>query len=214
MRNIFFCIVLIKLLVLSFCFSLAQESNKDISLYKIYVVKYDWHTGVIFERKAAVNFFPALQDDYKDFKFIEIGWGDKDFYMAEKETFWITFKAGMFPTKSALHVTALMNNPEIHYRGLEMVIIDLCEDDFKNLIQYFNKSFALDNTKNNIKLKDGLKENSLFYLSNEKYHIFKTCNAWIAKSLKRAGVPIHPFFALTSKNVIKQLKRVDEYKRY
>ncbi|HSH52312.1 MAG TPA: DUF2459 domain-containing protein, partial [Bacteroidales bacterium] len=178
--------------------------------YKIYVVKYDWHTGVIFERMDAVKFFPALQDDYKDFKFIEIGWGDKDFYMAEKETFWITFKAGMFPTKSALHVTALMNNPEIHYRGIEMVIIDLSEDDFKNLIQYFNKSFALDEYNKNIKLKNGLKENSLFYLSNEKYHIFKTCNAWIARGLKRADVQIHPFFALTSKNVMKQLKRVNE----
>lgn len=214
MRNIFFCFVLIKLLALSYCFSFAQELKKESNLYKIYVVKYDWHTGVIFERNAAVKFFPALQDDYNDFKFIEIGWGDKDFYMAEKETFWITFKAGMLPTKSVLHVTALMNNPEKHYKGLEMVIINLRKDDFKNLIQYFNKSFALDTNKNNIKLKDGLKENSLFYLSKEKYHIFKTCNAWIARGLKRAGVPVHPFYALTSKNVMKQLKKVDEYKRY
>ncbi|MDY6800934.1 MAG: DUF2459 domain-containing protein [Bacteroidota bacterium] len=214
MRNIFFCFVLIKLLALSYCFSFAQELKKESNLYKIYVVKYDWHTGVIFERNAAVKFFPALQDDYNDFKFIEIGWGDKDFYMAEKETFWITFKAGMLPTKSVLHVTALMNNPEKHYKGLEMVIINLRKDDFKNLIQYFNKSFALDTNKNNIKLKDGLKENSLFYLSKEKYHIFKTCNAWIARGLKRAGVPVHPFYALTSKNIMKQLKKVDEYERY
>jgi uncharacterized protein (TIGR02117 family) len=190
---------------------LAQESKKNNSLYKIYVVKYDWHTGVIFERKAAVKFFPALQDDFSEFNFIEIGWGDKDFYMAEKETFWLAFKAGMFPTKSALHITALINNPEIHYRGLEMIMIDLDEDDFKLLIQYFNKSFALDENRNNIKLKNGLKKNSQFYLSNEKYYILKTCNAWIAKGLKRAGVPIHPFFALTSKNVMKQLHRVDEY---
>ncbi|MDK2979371.1 MAG: hypothetical protein PWP52_2085 [Bacteroidales bacterium] len=214
MRNFIFFFLLIKILIFSQFLSLAQQSQQENNIHRIYIIKFDWHTGVIFDREEALNFFPSLQDDFREFNFIEIGWGDKDFYMAEKETFWITFKAGMFPTKSALHVTALMNNPEIHYRGLEMVLIDLSEDDFIRLINYFNRSFALDKNKHNIKLKDGLKANSLFYLSKEKYHIFKTCNAWIARGLKRAGVPIHPFFALTSKNVMKQLKRVDEYKRY
>src|SRR6056297_518768 len=214
MRNFIFFFLLIKILIFSQFLSVAQQLQKEKNIHKIYVVKYEWHTGVIFERNEALKFFPSLQDDFSEFKFIEIGWGDKDFYMAEKETFWITFKAGMFPTKSALHVTALMNNPEKHYKGLEMVIINLSEEDFIRLINYFNRSFALDENKNNIKLKDGLKENSLFYLSKERYHIFKTCNAWIARGLKRAGVPVHPFFALTSKNVMKQLKKVDEYERH
>ena len=214
MRNVIFFFLLIKILIFSQFLSVAQQLQKEKNIHKIYVVKYEWHTGVIFERNEALKFFPSLQDDFSEFKYIEIGWGDKDFYMAEKETFWITFKAGMFPTKSALHVTALMNNPEKHYKGLEMVIINLSEEDFIRLINYFNRSFALDENKNNIKLKDGLKENSLFYLSNERYHIFKTCNAWIARGLKKAGVPVHPFFALTSKNVMKQLKKVDEYERH
>ena len=214
MRNFIFFFLLIKILIFSQFLSVAQQLQKEKNIHKIYVVKYEWHTGVIFERNEALKFLPSLQDDFSEFKYIEIGWGDKDFYMAEKETFWITFKAGMFPTKSALHVTALMNNPEKHYKGLEMVIINLSEEDFIRLINYFNRSFALDENKNNIKLKDGLKENSLFYLSKERYHIFKTCNAWIARGLKKAGVPVHPFFALTSKNVMKQLKKVDEYERH
>lgn len=210
MRNVFFCLLWIKVLMLFYCFSFAQESDQKYNRHKIYVVKYDWHTGVIFDKNEALDFFPSLQDDFNEFNFIEIGWGDKDFYMAEKETFWIAFKAGLFPTKSALHITALMDNPEKHYENYEIEIINLNDENFKNLIQYFNKSFALDENSNNIKLKNGLKQNSQFYLSIEKYYIFKTCNVWIAKSLKRAGVPIRPFFALTSKNVMKQLKRMNK----
>ncbi|MFP4025729.1 MAG: DUF2459 domain-containing protein [Thiohalospira sp.] len=210
MRKVFYCSIFIKLILLSQLSVIAQRI-KENDLKKIYVVKYEWHTGVIFERDEAIKFFPALQNDFSNFKFIEVGWGDKDFYMAEEETFWLAFKAGMLPTKSALHISAINKNPEKHYVGFEMVIIDLNDENFKNLIQYFNKSFALDKNNNNIKLKSGLKKNSQFYLSNEKYYIFKTCNAWIARGLKRAGVSIRPFFALTSKNVIKQLKRVDEY---
>ncbi|MFO7828674.1 MAG: DUF2459 domain-containing protein [Bacteroidales bacterium] len=188
----------------------AQSSDTIITQKEIYVVKYEWHTGVIFKRDEAVKYFPALQNDFSEFEYIDVGWGDKDFYMAEEETFWLAFKAGMLPTKSALHISAINDNPEIHYRGFEMVKITLNEENFKNLIQYFNRSFTLDENGQNIKLKNGLKKNSQFYLSNEKYYIFKTCNNWIAKGLKRAGVRIRPFFAFTSKNVMKQLKRNDE----
>lgn len=199
------------LFFLIFCNSLfAQNQDTVISQKEIHVIKYEWHTGVIFKRDEATNYFPALQNDFNEFEYIDVGWGDKDFYMAEEETFWLAFKAGMLPTKSALHISALNDNPEEYYRGFEMVKINLDEENFKNLIQYFNKSFALDENNNNIKLKNGLKKNSQFYLSNEKYYIFKTCNNWIAKGLKKAGVPIRPFFAFTSKNVMKQLKRNED----
>jgi uncharacterized protein (TIGR02117 family) len=188
----------------------AQNPESTPGVKRIYVIKYEWHTGVIFERNQAVNYFPALQNDFHDFKYIEIGWGDKDFYMAEEETFWLAFKAGMLPTKSALHITAIDEDPEKHYSAYEIIRLDLSHEDFKHMIQYFNKSFALDANYNNIKLKNGLKKNSQFYLSVEKYYILKTCNAWIARGLKKAGVPIRPFFALTSKNVMKQLKRIEE----
>lgn len=188
----------------------AQVNDSIITHKEIHVVKYEWHTGVIFKRNEAIKYFPALQNDFNDFIYIEVGWGDKDFYMAEEETFWLAFKAGMLPTKSALHISALNDYPEEHYDGFEIVKFNINDENFKNLVQYFNQSFALGENNNNIKLKNGLKKNSQFYLSNEKYYIFKTCNAWIAKGLKKAGLPIRPFFAFTSKNVMKQLKRIEE----
>ena len=46
-----------------------------------------------------------------------------------------------------------------------------------------------------------------FFLSVEKYHMFKTCNVWTARGLKNAGLPLRPFYAFNSGNVIRQINK-------
>jgi len=173
----------------------------------VYVVKYRWHTAIVFNRLEAQQIMTGLKHDFKDHQFIEIGWGDKDFYMAPEPTFWHGFKAIFWPTQSVLHVHGFNNNPEWYYNDVDLIRIQLPKNRYEELLVEIKKSFALDSMLNYIMLGPGLLQNSAFYLSNEKYYLFKTCNYWLAKKLKKAGLRVCPFFAITSKSLLNQLKR-------
>lgn len=174
---------------------------------KIYILKHQWHTGIIFKIEDIKSDLDFLVQDFGDSEYIEVGWGDKDFYMAREETVWLVFKAAIWPTKSVLHVAEIKNNQLMMFEEDEIIEIELDDEDLDKLILYIKSSFYLDENKRPEKLGKGLYGKSQFYLSEEKYHLFKTCNVWMAKGLKKGGVPIHPFYAFTSKNIIKQLTK-------
>jgi uncharacterized protein (TIGR02117 family) len=197
----------LKILILSIAFilnplfnNLDSKASEVINYKKIYILKHRWHTGIIIERAELKNILSALENDFLSSQYIEIGWGDKDFYMAEKETVWLVIKAMFWPTKSVLHVAEINSHPLWLFKEQEITEIELTEENFNKLIQYLNSSFYIDNNQNNIKLGRGLYGNSRFYLSNEHYHMFKTCNVWTARGLKIADIPIKPCFALSKKN--------------
>ncbi len=58
------------------------QTQSDTSLKKIYIVKHGWHTGIIFNRKEAMPYLLKLNNEYIDAQFLEISWGDKDFFKA------------------------------------------------------------------------------------------------------------------------------------
>jgi len=41
-------------------------------------------------------------------------------------------------------------------------------------------------------LGPGLYGRSRFYASRERFHLFKTCNVWVATALREAGLPVTP----------------------
>ncbi|MBU8893904.1 MAG: DUF2459 domain-containing protein [Bacteroidales bacterium] len=187
-----------------------SEQNNVNEYNKIYVVKHRWHSGIILNRSETKELLPALGIDFSNSQYIEIGWGDKDFYMAEKGTLSLAFKAVLWPTESVIHVAEISSHQLEKYSEGEIIQLELTEDNFAKLMMYFNSSFYLDDNHNNIKYGRGLYGNSQFYLSNEQYHLFKTCNVWVAKALKNANISINPFFAFTSKNVMRQLRKTNK----
>ncbi|MCK5169524.1 MAG: DUF2459 domain-containing protein [Bacteroidales bacterium] len=201
----------IKIFILSLMFfyqnNLYSKDYNVIECKKIYVLKHRWHTGIIINRAEAIKFLPSLGADFNNSQYIEIGWGDKDFYMAEKGTLFLALRAVLWPTESVLHVAEINSHPLWLFKKQEIIEFELTDDNFAKLIHYFNSSFYIDNNLNNLKLGKGLYGNSQFYLSIEHYHLFKTCNVWVAKGFKKANVPIKPCYAFTSKNVMKQLNK-------
>ncbi|OFX89137.1 MAG: hypothetical protein A2W99_01925 [Bacteroidetes bacterium GWF2_33_16] len=197
------CFILISLFVFIESSSSLSRINSE---HIIFIVKYRWHSGIIINREEAIPFLPSLQNHFINNQYIEIGWGDKDYYMAENETVWLALKAVIIPTKSVLHIHGFNENPEWYFRDYEIAKLSLSTINFNNLLNHINSSFALDLESNPIILGDGLIPNSSFFLSNEKYYLFKTCNAWTAQQLKVAHVDINPWLAITSKNLMHQLE--------
>jgi uncharacterized protein (TIGR02117 family) len=173
---------------------------------EIYVVKHTWHTGIICIRKAEFS-NPVLNQLYEGAKFIEIGWGDFDFFRSDKATIGMAAKAMLWPTKSVLHIFPYYRSPENYFEPDKIRTINLSEKQYHDLLNYISGSFKLDDSGKIIPLDAENPVGGKFYLSVEKYHLFKTCNVWTARGLKEADLPIRPFFAFNSKNVIKQINR-------
>ncbi len=182
------------------------ESGKSDNK-KIYVVKHTWHTGIIFSRSEANSHLPALAGEFSDAAYLEVGWGDLDFYMAARGNIFLALKAALWPTKSALCIVGFNKHPCSVFGEDRVVEVNISDKGFINLIQHLNSSFALDSDSMNIKLDTVSYGPSRFYLSREKYHGFKTCNVWTAKALRKTGIPITPFYALRARNVITQIRR-------
>lgn len=200
--------ILFVVLILNTCLSASCGGRKEVldtNNKSVYILKHRWHTGIIIKTDDVKNSMPAIANDFENAQYIEIGWGDKDFYMAERETVCLVLKAVLWPTESVLHVAEINSHPLLLFEENEIIELNLSVDNFNKLVKYLNNSFSLND--DNIILGKGLYGNSHFYLSNEKYHLFKTCNVWIAKGLKNSEISINSFFALTSKNVMKQLKK-------
>ena len=173
---------------------------------KLYIVKHTWHTGILFSRKTASPYLTVLKNDFTNANYLEVGWGDLDFFTAKKGTVGLALKAVLWPTKSVLHVMPYKNHPSWHFGEDKLIEIEVSKKGFINLIQNINNSFELNGDSQKIKVETKGFAGGQFFLSKEKYHLFKTCNVWTAKYIKDAGYPISSAFALTSKNVMTQIK--------
>jgi len=68
------------------------------------VVDHGWHTAIVVRREDVdPTIWPEVRD-FPDAALVEVAWGDRDFYMAEKATGWLAVKAALFTSGSVLHV--------------------------------------------------------------------------------------------------------------
>ena len=173
----------------------------------IYLVSHGWHAGIVLRRTDIPDSnWPAL-GDFPNAQYMEVGWGDMDFYLTADPHWGLTLKAALWPTASALHITGF-NGPVLAYFPYsEIIRIELSSAGFEHLSHTIAASFALDEAGNATLLGPGLYGNSRFYLSRETYHLFNTCNVWTARVLRAAGLPITPARAITAEDLLSQARK-------
>jgi len=171
----------------------------------VYVVNHnDRHTGIVVKRQdIPTNIWPE-HHDFAAFDYVEVGWGDRDYYQTEQPTLWMTVKAALWPTESVLHITGFSAPVQRYFPESEIIEIDLSQRGFERLCMFIGNSYAKDSSGKAIKLGPGLYKNSQFYLARGKFHALKTCNTWTAKAIRSAGCPITPLYAITARNVMYQ----------
>lgn len=156
----------------------------------IYLVSHGWHAGIVLQRTdLSQNVWPTLKE-FTRVKYLEIGWGDKDYYTTPDPGMGLAVKAAIFPTSSVLHIVGFSRSPERYFPNSEIIEIELSDAGFEKMIQHISKSFTRDDAGQVIPLGAGLYGNSHFYESQETYHLFKTCNIWTAGTLQTAGFPV------------------------
>lgn len=169
----------------------------------IYVVSHGWHAGLVLPARAAAGW--PLSREAPAARYVEVGWGERDFYMTSDPRWWLAVEAVLVPNESVLHV-AWLDAPVGERFGSEILEIRLAPEGMERLSRHIAGSFARTAGGGGVELGTGLYGDGRFYLSRERYHAFSTCNVWVARALREAGCPISPAFALTADEVLARVR--------
>ena len=172
----------------------------------IYLVTHGWHTGIVLQLDdIPYDVWPEAHD-FTDTKYVEVGWGDEDFYQAPEVTLWNKIKAVLWPTSGVLHIVGFNDPVHRAFPHSEIIELELSQSGFEQLCHYIHESYEKDTIGDVVPLGAGLYGDGQFYLSKEKYHLFKTCNVWTAKAIRSAGFPITPLFTLTTESLMSKVR--------
>ncbi len=204
-------LLLLFTLTLTFlCSGCAASINKDCPVDKqksakiIYLVSHGWHVGIVVKRSDMLDDVWPNHKNFADAEYLEIGWGDQDFYQTPSPGLGIALKAILLPTPSVLHIVAFSNSVASYFPHSRIITVRLSDSGFQHLIAYIAASFDKDSAGNAVPLGAGLYGVSQFYRSRDTYHLFRTCNIWTAKALYTAGCPVSPFYAMTEDSLMNQ----------
>jgi uncharacterized protein (TIGR02117 family) len=168
----------------------------------IYVVSHGWHVGIVVQRAD----IPArLWPEHRQLPaaaYLEIGWGDQDFYQADKVTLGLILKAALLPTPSVLHLVWFDLPVSQYFPASEIVEVGVTQQSFEALCRFIHTVYHRDARGKTVQLGPGVYGTSRFYLAQGKYHLFNTCNTWTAKALRAVGCPISPIGVLTAGSIM------------
>jgi uncharacterized protein (TIGR02117 family) len=180
-------------------------ASDDTTALTIAVVDHGWHTAIVV-RRADVDraLWPAV-DDFPAATFVEVAWGDRDFYMATTASAWLAVKAALFGAGSVLHVVGFDMPIAAYFAGSEVVPLRVSRRGFDAMTRFVSAEYRLDAEGRPRVLQRGLYGTSWFYEAQSGYHVFNTCNTWVARALREAGLPVTPAGTITAAGVMQQL---------
>ncbi len=162
----------------------------------IYVIGQGWHVGLAIRVADIPRGLVPESADFPAADYLQLGWGDWDYYQAGDPGLWLTLKAGLWPTASVLHVVGIRGAISDLFGGFETVRLDVAPSGVAALAAFIHRSFARDGPAKATPIGPGWGRDSLFYPARGKFHMFNTCNTWTARALEAAGYPMgRPFTA-------------------
>lgn len=201
---------LVSLILVSGCSTIpnattVSEQRQPASYQAIFIVSHGWHTGIVYPREELLSFIPELRHRFGDAQYLEIGWGDKDFYQAQEVTAAITLKAIFWSTESVVHVVSVPTSPYESFPNSEIRLLCLDQAQLQSLGQFISNSFHRDQQGKIVVSDQGLYGDSQFYAGEGRFNMFNTCNKWTARGLESAGYDIDPSSTLTASSVMDYL---------
>ena len=172
----------------------------------IYVINHGWHTGIAVQRANIPEGVWPEHADFADSEYVEVGWGNREFYTAPEGTLGLALKAVFWPTPAVLHVVGFDGPVEQFFRQREIVEILVSDRGFNRLAVFIGNAYAKDGSGGTMVVGRGQYANSRFYVAREKYFLLKTCNTWTARALRSAGLPITSLYAISAGNVMDQTR--------
>ncbi len=181
------------------------ENSSDT--YTVYIVNNNLHTGIVLPvEKKSLEKITALK--YFDrFSFADIGWGEEKFYQDPDDNFCMGARAVLLPNTSVIRIEGYSSflNYSIEWSDYT-VMLSLSDDQYIRLLNFIEKSFRKDNGNELLITSQKHKGAVIFFKSLYRYHLFNTCNTWIAEALKASGFDVSPSFIITAGQLYNEIK--------
>lgn len=173
----------------------------------VYVVSHGWHSGIVVPAALAqAHGWPARRE-FAQAQYFEVGWGDRGYYQAVDPGWWMGLRALLWPSPGVLHVVALQGPPQAAFPGAPTLAVRVSHEGAQRLAASIAASHERGADGAPIAFGPALYGQGRFYASVERFHLFATCNVWVARRLRDAGIDLHPSFALTAGMLFAQLER-------
>ncbi|MGY6628638.1 MAG: DUF2459 domain-containing protein [Oceanicaulis sp.] len=145
-----------------------------------------WHAGFYLPAEA---FAPdsALRAAFPEAEWFAIGWGDVRAYPGPLGPV-NGFIAIAWPTASLIHAAGLTRDPREAYLQ-DHVDVAVSQAGLARLVEAIEAELQRDEAGGAMVAGPGLDpRGSAFFKARSSYHLFNTCNVWLARHLRGAGV--------------------------
>jgi uncharacterized protein (TIGR02117 family) len=174
--------------------------------YTVFVTSNGWHTDIGIARADIPEGRIPEGADFPDARYLQFGWGDKDYY-AEPDPGLGTTLGAAFPGPAVVHLAGLAAPPNEVFRGIEQITLTLDEAKFARLVDYLHASFERGGQARAASSGPGVYGFSRFYPATGEFHLFNTCNTWTARALATAGLKVKVAGVQEADEVMRQLQK-------
>jgi len=176
----------------------AEVFFQDDSLNTIYLIKQRWHTAVVFHKEDVDTTTLPEVKYFSGAELIDIGWGDEAFYQHPDFDWDLAYQALFHSTPSTLRVEGIYITLQQYFDVSEIVVeLKINDEQLKILQGYISDTIWSDDHNEHKILSTQYLNRVYFFKANGSYHLFNTCNTWLARGLKQSGLEIKDDIILT-----------------
>ena len=149
------------------------------------------HTHLVFPTQQIKDLVPSLKPYFLDTTWLQIGWGDYQYYGNPEQTNWMGAKALFLPTAAVIGMLGINTIPEDIPKNTAFYKISLDTMHWNAILGFICAHFKTD-AANQIAMIRAKPTGEMFFAAHGTYSIFNTCNHWTAKALATAGLSMKP----------------------
>ena len=176
-----------------------NQNRNDLSGKKeIYLIKQYWHTAIVIEKNDIdLEILPEVKY-FNDFSLLDFGWGDEEFYQYPGFDSGLAVKALFYSTPSTLRVEGIGISKETYFDISDIVVrILVTQEQLNKIVDFISSTVYRNDSGSPVILSAQGLGRIIFFRANGNYHLFNTCNTWLASCLASAGINIEDNVILT-----------------
>ncbi|MBB4286662.1 DUF2459 domain-containing protein [Roseospira goensis] len=171
----------------------------------IHVIATGWHSGLVIPRAAVPAGLLPEAADFPDARYLEAGWGDRAYYPNPRASLADALAAGLVPGPSILHLAGLAALPA-PTADRAVWRVPIAAPGLARLVRAIHDTVERPPGGGRVApVAPGLTPAGRFYPAHGRFHLFNTCNTWVARQLGRAGLAIAPGGIITAENLADRL---------
>jgi uncharacterized protein (TIGR02117 family) len=184
-----------------------EPAREEPLAYRVWVVDHGWHTAIVVRLHDVDSTLWPEVTDFAGAALVEVAWGDREFYVTERPSAWLAVKAAFSSSGSVLHVAAVGAPIESEFPSSDVVELVVSRRGLDAMTRLFHDEYQRGDDGRPVRLAPGPYGTSWFYAARSRYGLFNTCNTWVARALRAAGLDVTPAGVVTAGGVMQEARR-------